>query len=118
MFGFPVKTFFGDLPQSNDWEKSWEVWWTKHMSFVVDRDERIREPHSPEDAQLVHDFLDVVLPRYLRPLEADGRSVQPTLCHVDYWPGNVRYREDNESVIIYDAGALWCHNEGTLTRCR
>ncbi|KAB5542708.1 Fructosamine kinase-domain-containing protein, partial [Coniochaeta sp. 2T2.1] len=118
MFGFSVETKFGDLPQPTDWEASWEVWWTRHMRFVVDREERIRGPRAPEDAKLVHDYLVVVLPRYLRPLETNGRSIQPTLCHGDMWPGNVRYKDDNESVVIFDANACWYHNEVELAPLR
>lgn len=111
-FGFCVNTRFANMSQTNDWEESWEVWWTKHMRMVVAREEEIRGTHTPDNKQLVNSFLDQVLPRYLRPLETQGRSIQPSLCHTDMWPGNVKYKLDNQSVIMYDANALWAHNEG------
>lgn len=111
-FGFPVNTRFGSLSQSNDWEDSWEVWWTKHMRMVVAREESIRGQHTCHNRAVTEAFLDVVLPRYLRPLEAEGRSVEPCLCHTDMWPGNVKYKPGRDTVVIYDANALWAHSEG------
>ena len=111
-FGFSVKTRFGHLPQANDWESSWETWWTRHMKMILDREEQIRGPHTPEAVQLKEIFLTKILPRYLRPLETGGRSIKPCLLHTDLWPGNVKYKFD-ETVSIFDANGLWAHNEGT-----
>lgn len=82
-FGFPVKTLFGHLSQANDWESSWEVWWTRHMKMIFDREEQIRGPHTSEAMQLKEFFLNKVLPRYLRPLETGGRTIKPCLVHTD-----------------------------------
>lgn len=114
-FGFEVSTRFGHMPQRNDWEESWQAWWTKHMKMVVYREERVRGAHSPENKTLTDDFLSIVLHRYLSPLETGGRPIKPCLCHTDMWPGNVKYKLDNESVVIYDANGLWGHNEGELS---
>lgn len=116
-FGFGVDTRFAHLPQKNGWEDSWEVWWTRHMKMVLDREERITGPHTPEDAQVKEDFMEKVLPRYLRPLETGGRSIQPTLLHTDLWPGNVKYQLDNDEVVIFDGNCIWGHNEGMYKRC-
>lgn len=111
-FGFPVNTRFGSLSQNNDWEDSWEVWWTKHMKMVLAREESIRGPHTRANRAITTAFLGMVLPRYLRPLETEGRSVKPCLCHTDMWPGNVKYKPGRDSVVMYDANALWAHSEG------
>jgi fructosamine-3-kinase len=110
-FGFPVNTTFGFLPQTNDWEASWEVWWTKHMKMILERDETIRGEFTSDERITVEDFLNKVLPRYLRPLETGGRSIQPCLCHTNMWPGNVKFRLDNEALITFDANAVWGHHE-------
>ncbi|KAK4652719.1 hypothetical protein QC762_500770 [Podospora pseudocomata] len=102
---------FTNLKQQNEWEESWEVWWTKHTKFILEREEMSRGPYSEEEAKLKEDFLSKVLPRYLRPLESGGRSIDPALCHTDLWPGNVKYRLDNESPLVFDANALWAHSE-------
>jgi fructosamine-3-kinase len=114
-FGFGVKTFCGTLPQSvfNDWEESWEAWWTKHMRSVMEREKKVLGPHSPDDTKVVQTFMDIVLPRYLHPLESDGRSVEPCLLHTDLWPSNVKYRQDDGRPIIFDSMALWGHVECT-----
>ncbi|KAK0710482.1 hypothetical protein B0T21DRAFT_298125 [Apiosordaria backusii] len=31
--------------------------------------------------------------------------------HIDLWPGNVMYRLDKKSRIVFDANALWAHSE-------
>ncbi|KAH8753095.1 Fructosamine kinase-domain-containing protein [Diaporthe sp. PMI_573] len=113
-FGFPVNTTFGFLPQTNDWEASWEVWWTKHMKMILERDETIRGEFTSDERITVEDFLNKVLPRYLRPLETGGRSIQPCLCHTNMWPGNVKFRLDNEALITFDANAVWGHHEFEL----
>ncbi|KAK5662617.1 hypothetical protein OQA88_8531 [Cercophora sp. LCS_1] len=110
-FGLPVTTRFANLKQQNDWESSWEVWWTNHTKFILEREEKIRGPHGEQDAKLKEDYVSKVLPRYLRPLESGGRTLEPALCHTDLWPGNVKYRLDNVSSLVFDANALWAHSE-------
>ncbi|KAK0371405.1 hypothetical protein CLIM01_11242 [Colletotrichum limetticola] len=114
----PMNTRFGNLTQPNGWESSWEVWWTTHMKFLLQRERVIRGAYAAEDETTLNFFLDTVIPRYLRPLETEGRSIKPTLCHTDLWPGNVKYKLDNETIIVYDANALWAHNEIELAPFR
>lgn len=113
-FGFPVMTRFANLEQSNDWESSRQVWWTKHMKFILGREEGIRGQHNEENTKLIDEYISKVLPRYLAPLETGGRSIQPALCHTDLWPGNVKSKANNDSVVIFDANALWSHSESTV----
>jgi len=112
-FGFPVNTRFGDLEQDNTWADSWEVYWTNQMRDFLDKEDAAHngERHGELD-RLRPLFFDKVLPRYLRPLESDGRSVTPCLIHADLWPGNVKYMSDGETVCMYDACVMWAHNEG------
>ncbi|KAK8101674.1 hypothetical protein PG999_012048, partial [Apiospora kogelbergensis] len=94
-FGFPIPTRFGDLEQSNLWTGSWEAFWTNQMREIVDREQRIGGQHPEDLAKLRQAYFDKVLPRYLRPLESDGRL-------------------DKETVCVYDASAFWGHNEVDL----
>ncbi|KAK3293539.1 Fructosamine kinase-domain-containing protein [Chaetomium fimeti] len=114
-FGFPVNTRFGDLEQDNTWSASWEEFWTRQMKDFLDKEDAAHdgEPHEELD-RLRPLFFDKVLPRYLRPLESDGRSVKPCLIHADLWPGNVKYKSDGETACVYDACAMWAHNEVDL----
>ncbi|KAK4102555.1 hypothetical protein N658DRAFT_423685 [Parathielavia hyrcaniae] len=114
-FGFPVNTRFGNLEQDNTWTASWEVYFTRQMSDYLEREDAAHngEPHE-ELERLRPLFLEKVLPRYLRPLETNGRSVTPCLIHADLWPGNVKYMNDGETACMYDACAMWGHNEVDL----
>lgn len=113
MFGFPVNTRFGDLEQDNTWTASWEEYWTRQMKDFLDKE---KAAHNGAEFPALETwrplFLNKVLPRYLRPMESDGRSVTPCLIHADLWPGNVKYMSDSETVCMYDACAMWGHNEG------
>ncbi|KAM0415687.1 hypothetical protein ACHAPT_013358 [Fusarium lateritium] len=112
-FGFGVKMAFGNLPQVNKWEDSWEAWWTNYMTMILDREESLRGPHTLEDKQLKDQFINKVL-RYLRLLESNGRSIKPCFLHADLWPGNIKYQLENETAVIYDSSGLWGHNEVDL----
>ncbi|RWA04491.1 hypothetical protein EKO27_g10613 [Xylaria grammica] len=113
-FGFPIDTKFAHLTTPNHWDASWESWWTKHMDMVFKREVRERGARSQEEDALVDFYLNKAIPRYIRPLETGGRSIQPTLLHTDLWPGNVKFKLDNETVCIFDANAMWGHNEMEL----
>ena len=82
------------------------------MKMILDREEQIRGPHTPETLQLKDLFFNKVLPHYLRPLETGGRAVKPCLVHTDLWPGNVKYSAENKKIRVFDANGLWAHNEG------
>lgn len=112
-FGFYVSTAYGDILQNNTWESSWESFWTRVMKEAFEIEERACGPHDERLRTLKTAWFDMVLPRYLRPLESNGRSVTPCLVHADLWPGNCRYTRNMDTVCVYDANAFWGHNEGT-----
>jgi protein-ribulosamine 3-kinase len=74
--------------------------------------------HGPDDLfeKLKEKFFNVVIPRYLRPLETDGRSIQPCLIHSDLWPGNIKPKADTGDLCMFDSCAYWGHNEGMLSK--
>ncbi|KAI1322242.1 Fructosamine kinase-domain-containing protein [Xylariaceae sp. FL0255] len=113
-FGFPVDTKFAHLTTPNFWTDKWEEWWTRHMEMVFEREASERGTRTEEEDELVNFYLHKAIPRFIRPLESNGRSVQPTLLHTDLWPGNVKFKLDNETVCIFDANAMWGHNEMEL----
>jgi len=58
-------------------------------------------------------LLEKVIPRLLRPLEGEGRTVRPCLVHGDLWDGNVGVVEEEgeERAVVFDPGSFWGHNE-------
>ncbi|KAK1772834.1 Fructosamine kinase-domain-containing protein [Phialemonium atrogriseum] len=116
-FGFQTTTHLANVPVDNTWSRSWEECWTRQMKSLFDEDERRHGPDE-EFAKLKAAFLAEVIPRYLRPLETNGRSIQPCLIHSDLWPGNVKPRVDSTDVCLFDPCAYWGHNEADLGICR
>jgi fructosamine-3-kinase len=52
-----------------------------------------------------------VVPKLLRPLEADGRKVKPCLIHGDLWDGNIGTDAKTGEIYIFDASVYYAHNE-------
>ncbi|KAF2247414.1 hypothetical protein BU26DRAFT_532061 [Trematosphaeria pertusa] len=100
MFGFHINTYNGTLEQDNTWTTSWE------------------EGTSEELKELSGALLEKVIPRLLRPLETQGRTVRPSLLHGDLWIGNVATDKATTQPIIFDSSAYYGHNEYELSPLR
>lgn len=83
-FGFHVVTCNGNIPQLNDWESSWEVFFSNGLKHML---KLYAEKHGErsEVVTAAQSILDVVIPRLLRPLQEGGRSIVPVLVHGDLW---------------------------------
>ncbi|KAL1835926.1 hypothetical protein VTJ49DRAFT_5862 [Mycothermus thermophilus] len=110
-FGFHVNTYFGTISQNNAWTNSWENLWAQIFRSVCVTEEERCGPH-PDLARLKTLYHELVIPRYLRPLESDGRVIHPTLLHNDAWPGNAKPRSDSLELCLFGSSAVWGHNEG------
>lgn len=71
-FGFPVVTHLANVPVNNMWNSSWETFWAQQMKSLLDQDLKIHGL-DPEFERLKEQFFSRVIPRYLRPLETEGR---------------------------------------------
>ncbi|KAE8149548.1 Fructosamine kinase-domain-containing protein [Aspergillus avenaceus] len=109
-FGFHVTTYSGNLPQRNDWESSWEVFFAGNMRCALDHEIRAKGRH-PEFETLVPVLFDRVIPRLLRPLETGGRVVKPALVHGDLWYANSGVDVPSNEPLIFDACSFYAHNE-------
>lgn len=109
-FGFQMSTYSGNLPQMNEWEDSWEVFFTKNMKWAL-KLELLAKGHDPEFDVLIPILFDKVIPRLLRPLESEGRSVKPSLVHGDLWYANSGINVDTDECKIFDACCFYAHNE-------
>ncbi|WEW60611.1 hypothetical protein PRK78_006098 [Emydomyces testavorans] len=112
-FGFHVTTYSGNLPQLNEWEESWEAYFTKSMKWALKLELEKGGP-DPEFDLLLPILFDTVIPRLLRPLESEGRSVKPSLVHGDLWHANSGLETDMGKPLVFDACCFYAHNESTL----
>ncbi|KAK3376281.1 Fructosamine kinase-domain-containing protein [Lasiosphaeria ovina] len=116
-FGFHVKTGAGVLPQHvAPWEDSWEVFFARSLRQALDleaarRAAAGRPPWGSEMDALAALLFDRVIPRLLRPLESDGRSVRPTLVHGDLWHANTGVDAHTGESLVFDACSFYAHNE-------
>lgn len=109
-FGFHVTTYTGNLPQTNEWEESWETYFTKSMKWALELEIEAKGP-APEFDVLVPVLFGKVIPRLLRPLESEGRSVKPSLVHGDLWYANSGIDVGTGESLIFDACSFYAHNE-------
>ena len=82
-FGFHVHTSVAD----EEWSESWEECFVKMVTRLLGKELRQWGPDE-ELATLSLHLLEVLIPRLLRPLTADDRTVRPCLVHGDLWYGN------------------------------
>jgi fructosamine-3-kinase len=116
-FGFHMTTHAGNLPQHVEWEESWEVFFAKSMRKALDLEIERKGP-SEEVNVLSQALFDKVIPRLLRPLESNGRSVKPSLVHGDLWYANSGIDLNNDQVLVFDACCFFAHNECESLRGR
>jgi len=115
-YGFHVTTYAGNLPQEVGWESSWETFFAKSLWHALELEIKAKGPDRELDA-LLPVLFERVIPRLLRPLETNGRSIKPSLVHGDLWYGNSGRDSNTGSSIIFDACCFYAHNECELGTC-
>ncbi|KAL8952404.1 MAG: hypothetical protein Q9222_001681 [Ikaeria aurantiellina] len=110
-YGFHITTHLAYVDNDNSWSSSWEEWYARALKRMLAEEEK---SHGPDEELkvLTTAMFEKVIPRLLRPLESDGRQIQPCLIHSDLWPGNVKPDAVTDEPIIFDSCAFWGHNEG------
>ncbi|KAH9889620.1 Fructosamine kinase-domain-containing protein [Xylariomycetidae sp. FL2044] len=109
-FGFHVTTYSGNLPQVVEWEHSWEAFFAKSLRKALDLEIKAKGP-DPELDLLIPVLFDKVIPRLLRPLESEGRSIKPCLVHGDLWYANSGLDIETDACLVFDACSFYAHNE-------
>jgi len=110
-FGFHMKTMAGPIPQHNDgWSDSWEEIFSNFLGHLLDLDGEKNEPWS-EFEHIKHLTKIRVIPRLLRPLQSDGRTIKPCLVHGDLWDGNTATDMENGEPFVFDPKSFYAHNE-------
>lgn len=115
-FGFHVETYRATVPvQSGHWFDTWEECFTNLLSETLQLD---RQTHgeTPDVVKLHDAVLNTVVPRLLRPLETEGRTVTPVLLHGNLWHGNMATDEDGDehSAVFFDSSCFYGHSEYDL----
>ncbi|KAJ3531242.1 hypothetical protein NM208_g8959 [Fusarium decemcellulare] len=116
-FGFHVTTHMGIVPQDNRWTETWEGFFIKSIRSILAFEERTQCPSDRLD-YLARKLMGKVIPRLLRPLESEGRTIRPTLIHGDLQSRNARTDSTTGKPVIFDAGSFWGHNECDIGKWR
>lgn len=129
-FGMPHVTYSGRNPQYFPPSDSWEECFAKGLAAIFDMEE---ETHSrgtgdgdgdgdggvgEELRELREGIMTRVIPRLLRPLETEGRTLTPSLGHGDLWDGNasveVKVGGGGSQPRIFDGVCFYAHNQYEL----
>lgn len=109
-FGFHLTTFSGKHASDNRWCDTWEEFFTRAMKNTMDAERKVHGPNEELD-HLSPLILTKVIPRLIRPMETNGRSITPVLLHGDLWHGNISIDKEKGSTILYDPCSLYGHHE-------
>ncbi|XP_042552510.1 ketosamine-3-kinase [Dipodomys spectabilis] len=104
-FGFDVVTCCGYLPQVNDWQKDWVVFYARQR--IQPQLEMVEKESGDREALELWSALQLKIPDLFRDLE-----ITPALLHGDLWGGNVA--EDSSGPIIFDPASFYGHSEYEL----
>ncbi|KAH6627298.1 Fructosamine kinase-domain-containing protein [Chaetomium sp. MPI-SDFR-AT-0129] len=109
-FGFPITMYGGRNPQTFPLSSTWEECFSQGLEKIFDMEE---ETHGPDEElrQLREGLMTKVIPRLLRPLETEGRTLVPTLVHGDLWDGNASVDVTTGHPMFFDATPLYAHHE-------
>ncbi|XP_047500016.1 ketosamine-3-kinase-like isoform X2 [Penaeus chinensis] len=103
-FGFPVTTCCGYIPQDNTWCDDWLVFFSRKLQLQFTL---IEKEFGNREVRELWSFLQLKLPQFFK--DAD---VKPSLCHGDFWSGNVA--EITNCPVIFDPAAFYGHFEFDL----
>lgn len=102
----------GSLPQDNTWCDTWEEYFKRGMTRMLDLERNVQGPNH-ELEQLTDKLYEKVIPRLLRPLTV-FKSIKPVLIHGDLWCGNCCTDNTTGKLIVFDGCVFWAPNECTL----
>lgn len=111
-FGFHILTCQGINPQDNTWEDSWSVFFARLLRQFFERDGEANGPSSDGKFELeMEKLITQTVPKILGPLQADGRTLKPSLVHGNLWEENCGTELETGQPKIFDAAAFYGHNE-------
>ncbi|XP_039332651.1 ketosamine-3-kinase isoform X1 [Saimiri boliviensis] len=104
-FGFDVVTCCGYLPQVNDWQEDWVVFFARQR--IQPQMDMVEKASGDREALQLWSALQLKIPDLFRDLE-----ITPALLHGDLWGGNVA--EDASGPVIFDPASFYGHSEYEL----
>ncbi|KAL6721958.1 hypothetical protein ACLMJK_001063 [Lecanora helva] len=110
-FGFHVSTFVGHIAQNNRRTDTWEEYFSNDFLQLLDMYKSLHGPFDASTTKLSLLMVLKVIPRLLRPMEANGHSITPVLLHGNLTLSNAYTSLKTHGPIIYSASALYGHHE-------
>ncbi|XP_040845836.1 ketosamine-3-kinase isoform X1 [Ochotona curzoniae] len=104
-FGFDVVTCCGYLPQVNDWQKDWVMFFTRQR--IQPQMDMLEKGSGDRQALELWSALQLKIPELFQGLE-----IVPALLHGDLWGGNVA--ENSSGPVIFDPASFYGHSEYEL----
>ena len=112
-FGFAVPTHDGMLANGITLERDWITCFTKMLNTSFDYDCTANGPwHELESA--LKQVREVVIPRLLGVLQAEGRRILPCYIHGNLWEGNIGTERSTGKVFIFSPSGYYAHHEMEL----
>ncbi|ETS75969.1 hypothetical protein PFICI_12913 [Pestalotiopsis fici W106-1] len=112
-FGFHLQTYDGARLQAVAPTKSWTSFFGTLLAEAYRQDTETNGIWP--ELEIVHKRVQShLIPRLIGALEAEGRSVKPTLIHGDLWDGNVGVQAntgDPWMIVKFDCAVYYAHNE-------
>lgn len=109
-FGFSIPNCHGKKVQEHYWDDNWCRYFTNLITAFFDEEIRINGPY-PEFERAFGILRQHVIPRLLEPLQAEGRTLTPSLVHGDLWQENVGTNLETGEIMVYDPAVWYAHHE-------
>ncbi|MCJ1398926.1 hypothetical protein MMC11_002127 [Xylographa trunciseda] len=113
MFGFSITTCHGPNEQNVEWNSNWCIYFTRLLTQFFDREVAINGPWAAYE-RAFEQLISHSVPRILNPLQSAGRQLKPSLIHGDLWEGNAGMNNVSGEPVVFDAAAMYAHNEFEL----
>ena len=113
-FGFPVPSYHGSFSQLVAWDSDWSRFFAKLLAHLFEYETQL---HGPWDESHHADFrrlIDHTVPRLLRPLQANGRTLKPCLVHGNLSSDTMGVNLETGRPVIFSPSPLYAHNEYEL----
>lgn len=104
-FGFHTVTCCGYLPQVNDWQNDWVIFYSSQR--LQTQMDMIEKEYGDREARELWSHLQLKIPELFRDMK-----INPALLHGDLWGGNVA--EDQSGPVIFDPACFYGHSEFEL----